>query len=71
MRKLFLILFLCQSTFLVFAQGFYNKGSIVSVSSQTIFTVPDSLVNTGTLINNGDLLISGAWINLGTYDAGT
>lgn len=43
----------------------------MSVSSQTIFTVPDSLVNTGTLINNGDLLISGAWINLGTYDAGT
>lgn len=71
MRKLFLILFLCQSTFQVFAQGFYNKGSIVSVSSQTVLTVPDSLVNTGTLINNGDLLISGAWINLGTYDAGT
>lgn len=71
MRKLFLTLFLCQSLFQVFAQGFYNKGSIVSVSSQTILTVPDSLVNTGTLINNGDLLISGAWINLGTYDAGS
>lgn len=71
MRKLFLTLFLCQSIFQVFAQGFYNKGSIVSVSSQTILTVPDSLVNTGTLINNGDLLISGAWINLGTYDAGS
>lgn len=71
MRKLFLTLFLCQSTFQVFAQGFYNRGSIVTVSSQTILTVPDSLVNTGTLINNGDLLISGAWINLGTYDAGS
>lgn len=71
MRKLFLTLFLCQSIFQVFAQGFYNKGSIVSLSSQTILTVPDSLVNTGTLINNGDLLISGAWINLGTYDAGS
>lgn len=70
MRKLFLTLFLCQSIFQVFAQGFYNKGSIVSVSSQTIITVPDSLVNTGTIVNNGDLLISGAWINLGTYDAG-
>ncbi len=43
----------------------------MSVSSQTILTVPDSLVNTGTLINNGDLRISGAWINSGTYDAGS
>jgi gliding motility-associated-like protein len=33
--------------------------------------VPDSLVNNGTLTNNGDLRISGAWINNGTYDAGT
>ncbi len=52
------------------AQGFYNKGSIVSLSAQAILTVPDSLVNTGTLKNDGDLRISGAWINLGTYDAG-
>jgi hypothetical protein len=33
--------------------------------------VPDSLVNNGTLTNNGDLRISGAWINNGAYDAGT
>jgi len=56
----------------VLSQGFYNKGSIVSLSPQSILAVPDSLVNTGTIINNGDLRISGAWINQGTYDpAGT
>jgi gliding motility-associated-like protein len=71
MRKLFLTLLFGQSIFQVFGQGFYSKGAIVSLSSQTILTVPDSLVNTGTLVNNGDLRISGAWINLGTYDAGT
>jgi gliding motility-associated-like protein len=51
------------------AQGFYNKGAILSLGSQTILSVPDSLVNTGTIKNDGDLRISGAWINLGTYDA--
>lgn len=71
MRKIFLTIFLCQSIYYVFAQGFYNKGSIVSLSAQTILTVPDSLVNTGTIVNNGDLRISGAWINSGTYDAGS
>ena len=52
------------------AQGFYNKGAQVSVASQTVFVLPDSLVNTGTLKNDGDILVSGAWINSGTYDAG-
>ena len=57
----------------VYAQGFYNKGAVVSISTQTLLTVPDSLVNNinSTIINNGDLRISGAWINKGTYDAGT
>ncbi|MBK8292627.1 MAG: hypothetical protein IPK96_18520 [Flammeovirgaceae bacterium] len=55
--------------FQVLSQGFYNKGSILSLSPQAILTVPDSLVNTGTIKNDGDLRISGAWINQGTYDA--
>jgi gliding motility-associated-like protein len=71
MKRIFLITFFLAATSLyASAQGFYNKGSIVSLSAQAILTVPDSLVNTGTLKNDGDLRISGAWINLGTYDAG-
>ena len=52
-------------------QGFYSNGAVVSVSANTILTIPDSLVNKGTLINNGSISISGAWINTGTYNPGT
>lgn len=70
MRQISLVtIFLVGVAMNAFGQGFYNKGSIVSLSAQAILTVPDSLVNTGTLKNDGDLRISGAWINLGTYDA--
>jgi gliding motility-associated-like protein len=70
MRNTFYVsILLFGSSLCAGAQGFYNKGSIVSLSTQTILTVPDSLLNTGTIINDGDLRISGAWINLGTYDA--
>jgi gliding motility-associated-like protein len=67
-----LMLILLFSGHLGFAQGFYNKSSVISIASQTLLTVPDSLVNNvnSTIINNGDLRISGAWVNLGTYDAG-
>lgn len=63
-----LILFSCGK---VAAQGFYNRGSIVSISESTILSIPDSMVNTGTLINNGEIVIYGAWINTGTYNPGT
>src|SRR5690606_32376689 len=36
----------------------------------TIFSVKDSLVNTGTFVNNGNLVIGGTWLNTGAYDAG-
>jgi gliding motility-associated-like protein len=54
----------------VHAQSFYNQGSTVSVISGTIFSVKDSLVNTGTFINNGNLVIGGSWLNTGTYSPG-
>ena len=52
------------------AQSFYNKGSIVTVLPGTIFSVKDSLVNTGTFINNGNLVMGGTWMNTGSYDPG-
>lgn len=54
-----------------FAQSFYNSGSIVTVLPGTIFSVKDSLVNTGTLVNNGNLVIAGTWLNTGSYQPGT
>ncbi len=68
--RIALILLLTLSAALSRAQGFYSKGAIVSVSPQTVLSIPDSMVNTGTLINNGEIRISGAWINSGTYDPG-
>lgn len=55
----------------VAAQGFFNRGAIVSISEGTILSIPDSMVNTGTLINNGQVIVYGAWINTGTYNPGT
>jgi len=52
------------------AQGFYNNGALITISPGTIFSIPDSIVNKGTLVNNGEMIIAGAWINSGTYDAG-
>lgn len=53
------------------AQSFYNAGSIVTIGSNTIFTVSDSLVNNGTLTNNGNMVMGGVWLNLGTYNPGS
>ncbi len=69
-KNIFTILFLFGSYF-VAAQSFHNNGTLISLTTQTLLTVPDSLVNKGTIVNNGDLSISGAWVNLGTYDAGS
>jgi gliding motility-associated-like protein len=68
-----LTLLLIVSAFMVvdsYAQGFYSNGALVSISPNTVLTIPDSLVNKGTLINNGSIRISGAWINTGTYNPG-
>lgn len=70
-NKFFGSIFLVGVSLCAGAQGFYNNGSILTLSPQAILTVPDSLVNKGTVKNDGDLRISGAWINQGTYDAGT
>lgn len=55
----------------VLGQNFYNKsGTTVSISSTGVISVKDSLINEGTLINNGNMVVGGTWLNLGTYDAG-
>jgi len=69
--RVFLFLIPLHAFFVVRAQSFYNNGSIVSISSNTIFSVQDSLVNNGTLTNNGNMVMGGVWLNLGTYNPGT
>lgn len=64
-----LFLFGLFSCGLLNAQSLYNQ-SVISISSSSVLFVQDSLVNNGTLINNGDMQIGGAWINNSQYDAG-
>jgi gliding motility-associated-like protein len=70
MRTISVLCILLMST-TALAQSFYNKGSSVVISSGTVFTVADSLVNTGSLTNNGNMVMGGVWLNQGTYNPGT
>ena len=54
----------------VAAQSVTNSNSLISIQQNTVFAATD-FVNNGTVINNGNLVISGAWTNEGTYQAGT
>lgn len=66
--SLIAVLLMCN---IAFAQSFYNNGAVVTISSGAIFSVQDSLVNSGTLTNNGNMVIGGVWYNQGTYNPGT
>jgi gliding motility-associated-like protein len=67
--KNILTFFIALMAFTTHAQSLYNQG-ILSIGSTSVLFVKDSLVNNGTLINNGDMQIGGAWINNNQYDAG-
>ena len=67
--KLNILIYLLLFSVSAFGQSVFNQGSIISVDGAQ-FTIGDSLINNGTIVNNGNLLISGAWINNGTYDPG-
>src|SRR5690554_3280048 len=69
-RCVFLCLLLGLGLKQAFGQSFYNRGSTVTVMPGTIFTVQDSLVNEGLLTNNGNLVMGGTWLNIGTYQPG-
>jgi gliding motility-associated-like protein len=68
LRTFFTIAGLAHS-FLLMGQSLYNN-TIISVRPNTILFVDDSLVNNGTIINNGDMQIGGSWINNSQYNAG-
>ena len=52
------------------AQSLYNMGTTLSIGGNTILSVGDSVVNNGTIINNGDIQVAGFWLNNGTYEPG-
>lgn len=70
-KSLFTFLILYIITLAVQGQSLYNQGSIITISNNTPFLVPDSVVNNGEISNDGDLIVQGAWINNNVYNAGT
>lgn len=69
MRPAFVLLFLF-SPGLAWAQSLYNGQSVIAISATGVLYVKDSIVNNGTIVNNGDMQVGGSWINNAQYDAG-
>ncbi len=53
----------------LFAQNLHNE-SIISIGTNGVLFVTDTIFNRGTIINNGDMQVGGSWINYEEYDAG-
>lgn len=53
------------------AQSLYNNSTTLFIGENTVFSAPDSIVNNGTIINNGDIQVAGIWQNNGTYEPGS
>lgn len=51
------------------AQSLYNQ-SVISIGTSGVLFVKDTIINEGTIINNGDMQVGGSWINNSQYDAG-
>jgi gliding motility-associated-like protein len=54
---------------LAHAQSLYNQ-SVISIGPSSVLFVKDSIINNGTIVNNGDMQVGGSWINNDQYDAG-
>lgn len=46
-----------------------NSGTQMSIAIGTTMSVDTDFLNTGTLINQGDILLTGDWLNVGIYDS--
>jgi hypothetical protein len=52
------------------AQTLVNRDQSIFLTDQALMTIDGSVHTTGFVINNGTLLVSGDWTNLGSYNAG-
>ena len=54
----------------VFAQAqMINSGSQMTVAQGTTLGIDTDFLNTGTLVNQGEILLTGDWMNVGVYDS--
>ncbi len=65
MNRLLFIITLCP--FWLNGQSIRNMESLMVITEGTILHVDEEFVNTGNVLNNGQLLVGGNWINAGLY----
>lgn len=53
-----------------YSQSVFNNQSVISIGPSDILFVKDSIINNGTIVNNGNVQLGGSWINNAQYDAG-
>lgn len=46
-----------------------NSGALMSVAQGTTLGIDTDFLNTGTLTNQGEILLTGDWMNVGVYDS--
>jgi gliding motility-associated-like protein len=71
MRTLINIVLIISMSFKVSAQGLFNNGATISINQGAVFSIQGDATNNGTIINNGNFLVSGFWVNNQTYEPGT
>ncbi|MEQ8553698.1 MAG: gliding motility-associated C-terminal domain-containing protein [Cyclobacteriaceae bacterium] len=63
-RSLFIILIL---PFWLFGQNIQNVESPMIITDGTILQIDEDFVNTGDVLNEGQLIVGGRWVNVGIY----
>lgn len=51
-------------------QNVYNNASLIYIGPSSVLYAKDTIINQGTIINNGDIQVGGSWINLSQYEPG-
>jgi len=71
MRLVYLIFLILIISHISMAQGLINQGAVISINNGAILSIQGDATNNGTIINNGNFLVSGFWVNNQTYEPGT
>ncbi len=71
LRSISIVFFILSSSAVCIAQGLNNQGATLNISEGAVFSVHGNTTNNGTIINNGNFLITGFWMNNAVYEPGT
>ena len=68
MKYTLLTIILISCWFKTTCQNLHNNGAVISIKAETVLSTGFSFNNSGTVINNGSINVSGQWLNKGTYE---